>query len=419
VRSTPSRHDIRHAPACCHDVRVRDVRGGGLAGFRRYTWWSLTGTDVGFLVGFGAGWIRHPALTVGVRLLAIVALGVLVAVVVVLMRRRLPAGVADAEPVRLGLAWPVAGGVAAVVLAAIALALGEHGTWSLPPAIVVSIVAAFLARRPRRILIGVTALGAAVVGGIAGVLSGAGWLYPTAIPAGMVAFVAWVTLGMLWAWDLAERLDRSRGLAAELAVADERLRFAADLHDIQGHHLQVIALKSELAARLAAADPARAAAEMTDVQRLATDALRDTRAVAAGYRRTSLDAEIANAARVLAAADIDTRLELEPVDPGALSESGRHLLGLVMREATTNVLRHSRARTAEVAYRVADGVARLRVGNDGAPAEPGPVEGTGLSALEERLAATGGSLSWERDGDRFEVVASLPVGEVTGGTGAP
>jgi two-component system, NarL family, sensor histidine kinase DesK len=164
-------------------------------------------------------------------------------------------------------------------------------------------------------------------------------------------------------------------------------------------------LKSELAARLAEADPARAASEMKEVRQLAADALRDTRAVVLGYRRTSLDEEIANATRILASAGIDARTT---VDPAAITDTARHLLGLVMREATTNLLRHSRARHASVDYRVTGGVARLRVGNDGA-SEPGTAPGTGLHALADRLRTAGGDLTWSHDAGRFELTASLPA----------
>ncbi|WP_425465255.1 sensor histidine kinase, partial [Nonomuraea diastatica] len=96
-----------------------------------------------------------------------------------------------------------------------------------------------------------------------------------------------------------------------------------------------------------------------------------------------------------------------PSDPAGLPEGARHLLGLVMREATTNVLRHSRARHAEVGYRVTGGLVRLRVGNDGACGPPG--SGTGLTTLAERLTAAGGELTWEHAGGRFTVTATLPV----------
>lgn len=232
---------------------------------------------------------------------------------------------------------------------------------------------------------------ATLPGGSVALAAGDGeFLYAALFPAGLVAFSVWMLLGPLWAWDVAGRLDRARRLEAEVAVKDERLRFAADLHDIQGHHLQVIALKSELAARLAERDPARAAAEMRDVRQLAADALHDTRAVVHGYRSTTLDDEIANATRVLAAADIDARMTLDPAAVAAgRAAPARHLLGLVVREATTNVLRHSSARRAEVDYRLAGGLARLRFSNDGAsePSAASRPSGSGLPGLAERLRA--------------------------------
>jgi two-component system sensor histidine kinase DesK len=221
-------------------------------------------------------------------------------------------------------------------------------------------------------------------------------------------FTVWMMLGPMWAWDVAGRLDRARRLEAELAVKDERLRFAGDLHDIQGHHLQVIALKAELASRLTGSDPARASAEMQEVRQLCADALRDTRAVVQGYRRTTLDDEIVNATRVLAAAGIDARTDQAPGED-ELPDTARHLLGLVMREATTNVLRHSTAHHAEVDYRVTDDTARLRIDNDGAEETTASSDGTGLTTLAERLRAADGELTWHRDGDRFTVTAVLPV----------
>jgi two-component system sensor histidine kinase DesK len=401
-------------------------RGTGLGGFRRYMWWSLAGTTAFFLVYLVGGWILDPDVPVWARVSSAAALPVIVVASMVLISRRLPrtpTGADDrARPARLPLlAWLIAGSAGAAVLGVVPLTLRNYGLWSLAPATMVSVAAMFLPRRQRRMLIVAAVPAAAALGGTVALVSGDGLLYAAGFPAGMVAFIAWMMLGMLWAWDVAERLNVARRLAAELAVADERLRFAADLHDIQGHHLQVIALKGELAARLAEADPARAAAEMKDVQRLATDALNDTRALVQGYRRTTLDDEIANATRVMAAADIDARMNLAPAvaaDSDRLSPSGRHLLGLVMREATTNVLRHSRARHAEVDYRVNGGRAHLRVRNDGAAGSAGAATGSGLRTLAERLEAAGGELTWTHDGDRFVIAASLPLGAGAKGAGA-
>ncbi|MEV4575384.1 histidine kinase [Nonomuraea jabiensis] len=404
---------------------MRDVPvdpGTGLTNFRRYTWWSLIGVTTFFLIFSVRSRIMDTAVPVTVRLAAVAALAVTMAAIGVSVSRRLPripvespgSDPAGPPPVR----WLVAGGAGAMVLGAILLALRDYGLWSFGPAMMVSIIATFIPGRRRWLLIAATAAGAAVLGGVTAAVSGQGSVFAAAFPAGLVVFTGWVTLGMLWAWDVAERLNLARRLSAELAVKDERLRFAADLHDIQGHHLQVIALKSELAARLAEADPARAAAEMKEVRRLAADALRDTRAVVQGYRRVTLEEEIGNATRVLAAAGIDARVEFDPpAVPGILPDPGPRLLGLVMREATTNVLRHSRARHAEVGYRITGGLARLTFANDGAPEHPGTerqaAPGTGLRTLAERLEAAGGELTWKRDGDHFVVAASLPV-ETTG-----
>jgi two-component system, NarL family, sensor histidine kinase DesK len=384
----------------------------GLTSFRRYTWWSLAGTTAFVLVVLLGRRILTAAVPVSAAVACVVALAVTTLASLVLLSRRLAGAPPDGQPVRLPVGWVLAGGGGAAVLGAV-LVLGDDAAWSVAPATMVAVVATFLPPRRRWLLLAVAAAAGAVLGGVAALASGSGdgWLGAVLLPPGLLAITAATLLGMLWAWDVAARLERTRRLSAELAVTDERLRFAADLHDIQGHHLQVIALKSELAARLAEADPARAAAEMKEVQRLSIEALRDTRAVVHGYRRTALDDEIANATKVLAAADIDARMQLDAgAESDRLSETGRHLLGLVVREATTNVLRHSKARHAEVDYRVAAGLARLRVWNDGAAPDPGAPAGSGLRTLAGRLAAAGGRLTWEHDGERFVVAASLPVG---------
>jgi two-component system, NarL family, sensor histidine kinase DesK len=390
-------------------------RATGLASFRRYTWWSLTGTTVFVLVVLLGRRVLLAALPPWAAVACVAALAVTTVASVVLLSRRLAGappedGRTDGPPP----GWVLAGGAGAAVLGGLLLLLGDDGAWPVAPATMVAVVATFLPLPRRGVLLAAVAAAAAVLGGIAALATGSrdagGWLGAVLLPPALLAITAATMLGLLWGWEVAARLERTRRLSAELAVADERLRFAADLHDIQGHHLQVIALKSELAARLATTDPARAAEQMQQVQRLSTEALRDTRAVVQGYRRTSLEEEIANATRVLAAAGIDAQLQVDPAaNTGRLSEASRHLLGLVMREATTNVLRHSQARRADVDYRVEAGVARLRVCNDGAPSQPGASRGSGLDMLAERLAAVGGTLTREHQGDRFVLAASLPL----------
>ncbi|GAA1550892.1 hypothetical protein GCM10009678_37250 [Actinomadura kijaniata] len=381
--------------------------GTGWTGFRRYTWWTVPGTTAFLLVLITALWL--PDLPPVPRAVAVAALAATAAASVVLLGHRI--GDDSGPPVP----WLAVGVAGAAVLAALALSTREYGRWALAPAVMVAVAAAFLPLRRRAVLLAVALPVFAVPGALVAPARGDDPLHAALFPVGLLAFTVWAVLGPLWAWDVAARLDGARRLSAELAVREERLRFSADLHDIQGHHLQVIALKSELAARLAAADPARAATEMAEVHTLAVTALQDTRALVQGYRRTTLDEEIANATRVLTAADIDARTDPSPGDPGPgdLPPATRHLLGLVMRETVTNILRHSHARNARVAYAVTAAEARLTITNDGVPtpdAAPGTAsDGTGLTTLADRLRAAGGTLTWERTDDRFTVTAVVPT----------
>ena len=221
-------------------------------------------------------------------------------------------------------------------------------------------------------------------------------------------FSAWM-IGVVW------ELDRGRAAAARLAVAEERLRFARDLHDVLGRNLSVIAVKSELAGRLAERGDAAAAAEMAEVRRVAHDSLREVRDVVRGYRTADLGAELAGARSVLRSAGVECRV----IGDGArLPADVQTALGWVVREATTNVIRHSDATACTIDLDVrADGdaaTAVLRMENDRPrPAPDGP-GGSGLAGLSERLAGLGGRLVAQRHpggghGERFVVQASVPV----------
>lgn len=393
---------------------VVDDDGSGLASFRRNIWWGLAGT-VACVLGFAVGdWVLDPDVPAGLRALTGLSTAATIVACGVLLARR----VRDQAP---SAGWLVTAGGAAAVAAAVPLALGEFGIWSIAPAATISVLVMFLPSRRAWPVLGVTLVLLPVVGLLTALgmdephLGHAAWM-----PALMVVAFGPAMLGMLRGWQVAAHLDDARRLAGQLAVADERLRFAADLHDIQGHHLQVIALKSELAARLAEAYPARAAEQMREVQQLAGDALRETRSLVQGYRRTTLDAEIANASKVLAAAGVEVLADVDADLAASLPQGPRSLLGLVVREATTNLLRHSRATRAALVL-VPDGAgARLVIDNDGVgPVEPdgGPAglgsgsagggDGTGLVSLAERLDAVGGHLSWTSEGDRFVVTATV------------
>lgn len=211
----------------------------------------------------------------------------------------------------------------------------------------------------------------------------------------MALFLPAVSVFQVWLWQLMLQVRSAGEAEADLAAVRERLRLAADLHDVQGHHLQVIALKAELAERQLDRDPAAARASMGEVQQIARDAMTETKEIVRGYRRTSLREEMANAAAVLEAAGADVTVECaEGLD--------QPLFALALREATTNILRHSAATTV----RIEASPERLVITNDGAREADGS-PGSGLASLTERVASGGGRLAVRREDDRFTVEVVL------------
>ncbi len=183
-------------------------------------------------------------------------------------------------------------------------------------------------------------------------------------------------------------LRAARGEVARLAVAEERLRFARDLHDLVGHSLSVIALKAELAERIGAADPAKSAAHVTDIKNVAREALGEVREAVSGYRRPTLVDEFEGARMALLAAGIDADLQRADV---ALPPDVEALLAWTVREGTTNVIRHSGASTCRIEVQPGLASASAEVVDDGsrAPADDEPA-GNGLAGLRERAELLAG-----------------------------
>ncbi|HEY8480093.1 MAG TPA: histidine kinase [Spirillospora sp.] len=223
---------------------------------------------------------------------------------------------------------------------------------------------------------------------------------------GICGFVLFCNRYQRRMWVMHQETHAAREAVARLAVAEERLRFSRDLHDLLGHSLSLIAVKSELAMRMAEADPDRAVAEMADVRRTARDALREVRAAVNGYRAVELDTEIAGARAVLEAAGI--RCEIGAL-PGGLPSQVRAVLGWVIREGTTNVIKHSRARKCTVSLTVRDDAVVLEMRNDGARGA-GDAGGSGLTGLSERVAVLGGEVTaGPRGRDEFVLRAVVPL----------
>jgi two-component system, NarL family, sensor histidine kinase DesK len=201
---------------------------------------------------------------------------------------------------------------------------------------------------------------------------------------------------LCWAVNTNRALRAAREENARLAVTAERLRIARELHDLLGHDLSLIALKSELAEYLVASSPEQAVAAMREVASVARTALREVRAAVAGYRQPTLASELRGAQELLSAAGIACTYQGGAVRLPAAIEG---VLGWTIREGVTNVIRHSRARTCQIRIRqevgrvaveiVDDGVGAMAVTGAGSPTTSGN-DGNGLSGLAERVASLGG-----------------------------
>ncbi|WP_073952178.1 sensor histidine kinase [Streptomyces kebangsaanensis] len=320
------------------------------------------------------------------------------------------------QPVRL--LWTLAGATAVVAVAAIGIAERAPGSDGVVTAagMVFGGVLIFGA--------GTIALGVRdrrrVVAIVVGFAVGAGlYAFPLDVP-GLTAlsttvmvligagFLAFTSVFSVWLLNAVYELDEARETRTRLAVAEERLRFGRDLHDVMGRNLAVIALKAELAVQLGRRGRPEAVEQMIEVQRLAQESQREVRAVVRGYREADLAAELAGAQGVLAAAGIDCAVTGSPAGLPAPVQSA---LGWVVREAATNVLRHGDARRCAVSLRVADGRAELSVENDGVgEISGGGRPGSGLAGLRERLSELDGTLRAGPAGrGRFRLTAEVPL----------
>ncbi|MFG2885858.1 sensor histidine kinase [Streptomyces sp. NPDC048297] len=275
----------------------------------------------------------------------------------------------------------------------------------------------------------------------AGALSGVRDGWSDAANIGYATFLStMVTAAILSLAEAVRELRAAREELARRAVEKERLRFSRDLHDLLGHTLSVIVVKSEAARRLAPRDLDAALAQIGDIESVGRQALTEIREAVTGYRRGSLATELTRARSALSATGMEpvVRQSGAPLDPPAEA-----LLGWVVREAVTNVVRHSDATRCEITVDSATERVRLTVTDNGTDNGTGTgtgtstststgkavthphegIGGTGLTGLTERLAAAGGSLTAGRSPrGGFTVTAELPVEPVglspTGGAGA-
>lgn len=200
------------------------------------------------------------------------------------------------------------------------------------------------------------------------------------------------------------RLRQAYDQNERLAQIAERERIARDLHDVLGHTLSLIALKSQLASKLAERDPPRAVAEIRDVESIARTSLDELRAAVAGYRAAGIPDELAHARDVLTSAGL--RVDCDADENVRLAPANESVLALAIREAVTNVVRHARASAVRLRLAPADGACRFEIQDDGVGGSA--AEGMGLSGMRERVEAHGGSL--ERTvGGGTRLVVTLPL----------
>ncbi len=197
--------------------------------------------------------------------------------------------------------------------------------------------------------------------------------------------------------------------AERIAKADERERIARDLHDVLGHTLSVIVLKAELAGKLLDRDPARAKAEIGDVERISREALAEVRQTISGYLSGGLQAEFERAKATLSTAGVAVQCQLATVGVAPAQE---RVLALVLREAVTNVVRHAHAKTCRMLLKEVDGACLMEIQDDGRGGSH--AEGHGMRGMRERIEALGGTLSCRGErGTRLTV--TVPLGPPAAG----
>jgi two-component system, NarL family, sensor histidine kinase DesK len=234
--------------------------------------------------------------------------------------------------------------------------------------------------------------GVAAVAVLGAVLSGQSVLQTLVITVGIAVAVIAMGQVAVWLLRLLVAAEAGREAEANLAVSQERLRFARDLHDVLGHRLGLIALQAEVVGS-------------EQIRELATTTLQEVRAAVHGYGTVDLAEQLETARLVLTSAGIEARVDADPVD---LDPAASQLVAATVREAVTNLLRHSQPQQASLTLTNEAGTVTLVIMNDGLPTAPAPARaGLGLAGLADRAAQAGARLRTGVVGDRFEVRLEL------------
>jgi two-component system sensor histidine kinase DesK len=224
-----------------------------------------------------------------------------------------------------------------------------------------------------------------------------GWLFPLFVAAEIVLSGIGVTFVFRQTREI-QRRDK----------ASERERIAKDMHDVVGHSLSSLALKAELARRIFPTDPGRALQEISDIEHIARQSLEEMRGAISGYYCGDICAELDRVEALLKAADVSVERRWEQLD---MPPAYERVFALIVREAVTNILRHSRAKACRLAVFRAGGAYRLDISDNG---RGGSLEeGIGMRSIRTRAEALGGTAVWSSDvGTRLSV--TLPAAAAEG-----
>jgi two-component system sensor histidine kinase DesK len=339
-------------------------------------------TNVGWVVALPLLLTRPPTPAAAVLLGGLLAL--LVAAYVLLLR----AAVTPWVPQRTRIGLLVALVAATLALAPVCARWAEAGQEPWAWLVGFAIGTGPLVLRWRAAAVLGAGLAAAAV--VAAVLAGQSVVQTLVIAVGLAAVV--IAMGQVTVWLLRLLVAAEAGREAEagLAVSQERLRFARDLHDVLGHRLGLIALQAEVAGS-------------EEIRDLATTTLREVRAAVHGYGTVDLTEQLETAQLVLSSAGIEAEVTIDPVD---LDPAASQLVAATVREAVTNLLRHSEARQVSIHLTERAGTVTLVIMNDGV-STAASAPGLGLAGLAERAAQAGARLRTGLVGDRFEVRLEL------------
>ncbi|MEA2154186.1 MAG: two-component system, NarL family, sensor histidine kinase DesK [Solirubrobacteraceae bacterium] len=301
--------------------------------------------------------------------------------------------------------WRMSLTLALLALLAIALTVADRGSWSI---LFIFTAIGGAMRLPRRAgalwIVLCTALSAATLVAVHGDAAATISISASTLGIGFMMFAFRRLM------QLNGELVDAREEVARLAVSEERARFARDLHDLLGHSLSVIAVKAELAERLLERDPVQAAEHVADIRTVARDALGEVRDAVSGYRQPTLVSELEGARMALEAAGIEAELEAADVELPAEVEA---VLAWAVREGTTNIVRHSGARSCRIAVVGGPEAVSAEVVDDGDALGPAGT-GHGLAGLRERAAGVAGSVeAGPSPGGGFRLCVTVPRRLVT------